>query len=115
MLTKEAEKQIAVKLAASKPLDVTIRVFTSQPGSKELALQIRQVFLNGGFTVDPNNVYGSGGQWSLRPGLEVMTKETPDAALSSALTQLFLELGEKRNIQTVSGLVTDLTITIGDQ
>jgi hypothetical protein len=118
VLPRDMEDQLVSKISATKPLDTWIKVASSDPEPRELAVQIRDIFLRAGFKsvhffTNPDRDW-SGAELPF-VGVKVESQELLEQGLSDALVQMLVAAGAKPGYTAGHGFQAPLIITVGVQ
>jgi hypothetical protein len=113
VLTVEAAERIKAKLQLAKPVHTVVTTIGQEGDTHQLGQQIVLLLTESGFTnVVPNPSFRLQATY---PGVSVLTRPDPEAALIGALSQFFEEIGQKPLFTTTASLIApdvDLQIIV---
>lgn len=121
VITLDYETNIVSKLKSAKPLETVIWLTSSQSKAKEIAEQIESIFKSGGFTTAhivreiPQGQYMFPAQIATTNGVQILSKELTEPALTDALVRLMYSVGSKSELWAGQSATAPLVIAVRDQ
>jgi hypothetical protein len=117
----ENETNIVSELASAKPIETVIWLTSSQPRARQVAEQIEGIFKRGGFSTahvvrdipGGQNMFPS--QIATTNGVQVLSKEITEPALTDALIRLMRSFGSKSELWAGQTASAPLVVAVRDQ